>query len=196
MSYLRICDGESLDTTASATSQAFFVIRGSGVSSSEHGDISWDQGDLFVLPVTHKPTRHSAKADTAIYWVTDEPLLTYLGVTPTKSKFRPTLFKRDTMLREVEAVKHQEGAEHRNRLGILLANKVTENSTKTLSHVLWSLLNTLPAKNAQRPHRHNSCAVDLCVSAPESGVYTLMGPELDESGWVKNPVKCDWRTGN
>jgi hypothetical protein len=27
------------------------------------------------------------------------------------------------------------------------------------------------------------------------GVYTLMGPELDEHGWVKNPIKCDWKTG-
>jgi len=39
-------------------------------------------------------------------------------------------------------------------------------------------------------------ALDLCVSAePGDGVYTLMGPELDEEGWVKNPVKCIWRTG-
>ena len=80
-------------------------------------------------------------------------------------------------------------------MGILLGNKITEDSTKTLTHTLWSLLNVLPAGDAQRPHRHNSVALDLCVSAEPTGVYTLMGPELDEEGWVKNPVKCDWKTG-
>ena len=82
-----------------------------------------------------------------------------------------------------------------NRMGILLGNKITEDSTKTLTHTLWSLLNVLPAGDAQRPHRHNSVALDLCVSAEPNGVYTLMGRELDEEGWVKDPVRCDWKTG-
>lgn len=30
---------------------------------------------------------------------------------------------------------------------------------------------------------------------PGAAVYTMMGPELDESGQVKNGVKCDWATG-
>ena len=80
-------------------------------------------------------------------------------------------------------------------MGILLGNKVTEDSTKTVTHTLWSLLNVLPAGDAQRPHRHNSVALDLCVSAEPSGVYTMMGPELGPDGWVKDPVRCDWKTG-
>jgi hypothetical protein len=35
--------------------------------------------------------------------------------------------------------------------------------------VLWSLLNSIPAKNVQRPHRHNSVALDLAVSAQPNG---------------------------
>jgi gentisate 1,2-dioxygenase len=102
------------------------------------------------------------------------------------------------MLQEVERIKHEPGAEHRNRMGILLGNKITEDSTKTLTHTLWSLLNVLPPHDAQRPHRHNSVALDLCVFAPpesEGGVYTLMGPELDEEGWVKDPIRCEWKSG-
>jgi gentisate 1,2-dioxygenase len=67
---------------------------------------------------------------------------------------------------------------------IVIGNKMTEDNTKTLTHTLWSLLNVLPAKDKQRPHRHNSVALDLCVSAENDGVYTLMGPELDEEGLV------------
>jgi gentisate 1,2-dioxygenase len=195
--FLRICEEETLETRAVATSQAFYVIRGAGISiSSEHGSVEWAEGDLFVLPDTKDAVKHVAKTDTAIYWVTDEPLMNYLGVEPRTRKFKPTFFKKERMLAEVEAIKHQPGAEHKNRMGILLGNKATEDSTKTLTQTLWSLLNVLPAKDKQRPHRHNSVALDLCVGATEGGVYTLMGPELGEDGWVKDPIRCDWKAGS
>ncbi|KAJ1441109.1 RmlC-like cupin domain-containing protein [Ochromonadaceae sp. CCMP2298] len=195
-SFLRICENESLTTHTAATSQAFYVIRGEGSSVSELGLIEWSQGDLFVIPKCDKEVVHSATADTAIYWVNDNPLMQYLGVVPSTKKFEVTLFKKERLLAEVERIKHQPGAEHRNRMGILLGNKITEDTTKTLTHTLWSLLNVLPAGDAQRPHRHNSVALDLCVWAEEGNkVYTMMGPELDEAGWVKNPQKCLWKTG-
>lgn len=196
-SFIRINPNEEIDTDATATSQAFYIIRGSGKSiSSEHGEIQWSQGDLFVFPACDDKVAHSATEDSAIYWVHDQPLLNFLGVKPCTKKFDPTLFRKERMLAEVERIKHEPGAEHRNRLGILLGNEITEGSTKTLTHTLWSLLNMLPAGDNQRPHRHNSVALDLCVTAlPGDKVYTLMGPELDDKGWVKDPIKCVWATG-
>lgn len=116
-SFLRINANETLDTHAVATSQAFYVIRGSGTSTSQYDDIHWSEGDLFVLP-SQVQVAHTANTDTAIYWVTDEPLMNYLGVAPNVSKFKPTLFRKEKMLAEVEHIKHEPGAEHRNRLGI------------------------------------------------------------------------------
>ena len=194
-SFLRICADEELETIASATSQSFYIIRGEGSTVTEHGTVNWSEGDLYVLPACEQKITHRATADTAVYWVNDQPLMSYLGVKPDGQKFKTTLFKKERMLAEVERIKHQPGSEHRNRMGILLGNKITEDSTKTLTHVLWSLLNVLPAGDAQRPHRHNSVALDLCVAAEPEGVYTLMGPELDDEGWVKNPIKCQWKTG-
>lgn len=78
-SYLRICKGDCLETNATATSQAFYVIRGSGKSSTEHGEVEWSEGDLFVLPASKSAVNHTASTDTAIYWITDEPLMTHLG---------------------------------------------------------------------------------------------------------------------
>jgi gentisate 1,2-dioxygenase len=195
-SFIRINPNETLDTQAVATSQAFYVIRGSGSSDFEGTKIEWSQGDLFVVPASESEIHHIATDDSAFYWVHDQPLMTYLAVKPEGKRFQPTLFRKERLLAEVERIRHQPGAEHRNRMGILLGNKITEDSTKTLTHILWSLLNVLPPGDAQRPHRHNSVALDLCVFA-EAGdkVYTLMGPELDEQGWVKNPVKCLWKTG-
>lgn len=197
--FLKINPSESLDTQATATSQAFYIIRGSGESTwgvpGATESVSWSAGDLFVLPASEFPVTHCSSDDTAIYWVTDEPLLKYLGVKPNVQKFNATHFTKARMLAEVERISHEPGAEHRNRMGILLGNRITESSTKTLTHTLWSLLNMLPPHDAQRPHRHNSVALDLCVSAASEGVYTNMGPELDAEGWVKDPIRCDWKTG-
>ena len=131
------------------------------------------------------------------------------------------------MLAAVEAICHEPGAAHRNRMGILLGNKVTDyqnpeaaaasgakrpvlgqvseeavgeprgSGTLTLTPTLWSLLNVLPPLDHQRPHRHQSIALDLCIYAPEGGrVYTMMGPELDPAtGMVKDGIKCVWATG-
>ena len=57
--FLRINPNETLNTKASATSQAFYVIRGSGVSTSnDHGEIVWNEGDLYVLPKTDDEVVH------------------------------------------------------------------------------------------------------------------------------------------
>lgn len=131
--------------------------------------------------------------------------MNYLGTKPSIKKFNITVFRKERMLAEIEIIKHQIGTEHRNRMGILLGNRITEDNTKTLTHILWSLLNVLPPNDAQRPHRHNSVALDLCVYSPSTneninepgkGVYTLMGPELDENGWVKNPIRMNWTSGS
>ena len=199
--FLALRAGPPLVTSARCTAQAFYALRGAGASTcAEHGELAWKQGDLFVLPGPFGPLAHRAAPDcgaegAALYAICDEPLLRYLGVQACEPRFGAAFYSREVLLGAVEAVRHEPGAEHRNRMGILLGNKITEDNTKTLTHTLWSLLNMLPAGDAQRPHRHNSVALDLCVSAEPSGVYTLMGPELDEDGWVKDPVRCDWITG-
>jgi gentisate 1,2-dioxygenase len=191
-SFLRICSGETLPTQASATSQMFYVIRGSGKSSASFGAIDWSQGDLFVVPMNAEMD-HTARSDAALYWVSDEPLLTYLGVQPGVPRFRPTLFRRERLLAELEAVKAQPQAQERNRLGILLGNAATP-ETLTLTHTLWSLLNVLPAGAVQKPHRHNSVALDLCIDA-HPGTYTLIGERIDEHGEIIDPQRAEWVSG-
>ena len=120
-SFIRINGGESIDTVASATSQAFYVIRGKGSSVSELGTVEWNEGDLFVLPQCDGKISHSAAAaaaaggaeSAALYWVTDAPLLSYLGVRPSERRFQLTVYRRSRLLEEVERIKHQPGAEHR-----------------------------------------------------------------------------------
>ncbi|NPA71251.1 MAG: hypothetical protein GXO35_00350 [Gammaproteobacteria bacterium] len=190
-SYLHICEGETLKTDAQATSQMFYIIRGRGRTQMKNGTIEWKEGDLFTLPSVPDAI-HTATEDTAIYWVHDGPLLNYLGVQPSVQKFEPVLYTKERLTKELDDIR--EIAAGRNRTGFLLANPNFP-LTMTLTHTLWALYNALPAGVQQKAHRHNSIALDFCVSAgPDT--YTLIGKEVDEDGNIINPYKAMWTPGS
>ena len=191
--FLRICAGESLQTEANATSEMFYVIRGAGASETEWGVTHWSEGDLFVVPATAR-AKHNATADSAIYWVNDAPLLHYLGVAPNKQQFSPLLFTHAQITARLMQERNAPDALSRNRVGLLLGNPACP-LTKTLSHTLWSLYNILPAGATQLPHRHNSVAIDFCVTAGEN-TYTLLGEKIDDKGRIINPTKAIWEPGS
>ncbi len=192
-SFMRICAGESLQSETKASSEMFYVISGSGSSQTEWGTTRWKKGDLFVIPTTEQDVIHSAIDDAAIYWVTDSPVLKYMGVVPTEQQFSPVLFTHEQIQERLMIERNAEDALSRNRIGILLSNPACP-LTKTLTHTLWSLYNILPAGATQLPHRHNSVALDFCVSAGEN-TYTLIGEKVDENGHIIDPVRADWTTG-
>jgi len=189
--YIRICAGQSIKTAIPATSEVFFVMRGSGRTETEQGTITWQQGDAFTLPC-NGGVRHFADEDTALYWTHDAPLLQYLGVLPTKPQFKPAFYSKKYMMDEVAALKAIALREKRNRVGIILGNTDSA-KTKTMTHTMWSLFNFLPKGAVQRAHRHNSVALDLAVVSGED-TYTLIGKEVDEHGDIINPVKAMWAT--
>jgi gentisate 1,2-dioxygenase len=196
--FVKILSQQSVHCSANCTSHLFYVLRGSGrmTSTSSHESTLWEKGDLFVLPGNKNIVLFGDDPhESILYWVCDSPLLEYLGVQFTKEKFSTTFFKKDILYRNLMEVRHDEHHHDRNRVGILMSNEKTDSNTRTITHVLWSLLNILPQHSAQRPHRHNSVALDLCVTGGSERVYTLMGPELDEDGWVKNPLRIEWISG-
>lgn len=190
--FLRILANESLATRARASSEMFYVIRGAGRTSSEHGELEWSQGDLFVMPGAGELV-HAASADSALYAVSDEPLLHFLGAEPREPRFRPTLHTAAAMQAELRRVNSEPGAGERNRNGVLLANAAAP-ATKTLTHSLWSLYNELPAGVVQKAHRHNSVALDLCIAAAP-GTYTLIGERLDDQGRIVDGRRMEWMPG-
>lgn len=190
-SYIKISAGEMIRTDAAVTSQMFYVIRGSGRTQMKHGTIEWKQGDLFTLPSV-PDALHSADEDVAIYWVHDAPLLHYLGVKPDTERFHPVLYTKERLCSELAEIRKQ--AEGKNRTGFLLANPNFP-QTMTLTHTLWALYNVLPAGVVQKAHRHNSIALDFCVSAgPDT--YTMIGKDIDEDGQIINPIKAMWTPGS
>ncbi|MDJ0578297.1 MAG: hypothetical protein QNJ65_24485 [Xenococcaceae cyanobacterium MO_234.B1] len=191
--FLHICPQESLKTNSLATAQLFYVIRGRGKTESEYGTMEWSKGDLFTLPSCGEVI-HSSSEDTAIYWVTDAALVNYLGVRPTKPRFQPCLYPGDRIFSELKQIAQEPGASKRNRIGVLFGNKATQ-LTCSLTHTLWALMVYLPGGTEQKPHRHNSVALDLVIDAPESA-YTLVGKSLDAEGKIVNGERIYWKSGS
>lgn len=191
-SFVHIRPGERIATAPRCTSELYYVLRGSGFSAVNGSLVSWRRGDFLTLPAGCRSTHH-ADRDTAMYWVTDEPLLRYLGATATEPRFAPTRYDGARALAELEQVALDPHADQRNRVSILLAN-ANQTQTLTATHTLWAMLGLLPIGAAQRPHRHQSVALDLIVDC-EPGCYTLVGDTIDGHGEIVDPVRVDWEAG-
>jgi len=188
--FVHVRPGDALITDANATSQLFFVMRGSGSTALEGGDeFDWQAGDLFTLPA-RSPATHVATADAALYWVHDEPLLRYLGVEATRRQFPPTLYRRAEIMQALDAVIRDPSSATANRLSVLLGSRMFP-QTMTITHVVWAMFGILPVNAVQAPHRHQSVAVDLVVDA-RPGCYTLVGRSLDAAGRIKDAERFAW----
>ena len=185
--------GGSLATPADATSELYHVLAGSGRSESADGTggaVDWAAGDVVVLP-TGAGWHHRADDRRALlYRVSDAPLLSYLGVTPGPPRFAPTRYDAATSGARLAEVAAHPDAGSRNRVSILLGNAAFP-QTLTVTHTLWAMLGVLPADRVQRPHRHQSVALDLITDCAP-GCYTLVGRDLDERGEIVEPERVDW----
>jgi len=191
-SFIRIRAGEQVGTSPNATSQLYYAIEGRGFAAVNGRLIRWEKGDFLTLPAASRATFY-ADSDAAFYWVHDEPLLRFLGAEATEPRFRATKFPRARAVAELEEIAARPGANDKSRLSVLLAN-AEEEQTLTITHVLWAMFGLLPSGQEQRPHRHQSVALDLILNA-RPGCYTLLGTRLDERGDIVDPVRVDWEAG-
>tara|TARA_B100001093_G_C26739155_1_gene975853 strand:+ start:473 stop:1351 length:879 start_codon:yes stop_codon:yes gene_type:complete len=196
INYLKI-DNLRIETNDSkASSHLFYVIEGYGKSYFDNKVVNWNKGDIFTIPFCLNIC-HTSEIDSRLIWANDEALNEYLGVGPIKKMFEPTFYKKEMLLDFIKKANNEEGALERNRNGVLLSNQqIVRLGTNTLTHTMWSLLNVIRGNTVQKPHKHNSIAIDLCISAEENKVYTLMGKELNEDGTISKPIKRYWKSNS
>jgi len=190
--FVRIRAGERVATAPEATSELWFALGGAGTSVVDGGVVDWSEGDVVVLPGGCRSTHHATE-DATLYWVTDEPLLRYLGVRPTQRRFRPTRFAAERSRAELAKVAADPAALRRSRISVLLGN-AEQTQTLTATHVLWAMYGLLRTGQVQAPHRHQSVALDLIVDC-EPGCFTLVGSRLDDDGRIVDPERIDWESG-
>jgi gentisate 1,2-dioxygenase len=196
-----------------ASSHLFYILDGKCrftikeevyVRGEEYGEVYIDKkytdyivecGEIFICPVFLglKIENVSENEKTEIYYVNDSPLLNYLGAEAEKTLFNPCVYDKKFIQENLHTLSDPQ----KNRKGILLSNTDTEKiGVNTITPTLWALYNELPPNTKQRPHRHNSVALDLCISCTDSeNIYTLVGDELDEQGNIVNPTKVNWKQG-
>jgi gentisate 1,2-dioxygenase len=190
--FVRIRAGEQIATNPNATSQLYYVISGRGFSAVNGRLAKWEKGDFLTLPADSQATFY-ASPESVLYWVHDEPLLRHLGAHATEPRFRATKFRRTDAVARLDEIASRPGANDKSRVSVLLANAEQE-QTLTITHVLWAMFGLLPPDQEQRPHRHQSVALDLILDA-KPGCYTLLGTRLDDRGDIVNPTRVDWQAG-
>jgi gentisate 1,2-dioxygenase len=191
-SFVVVRAGEHLEVSPNATSMLWYVLRGEGSTLCEGGEISWAEGDFVTVPAPGRAD-HRAGRDALLYSVTDEPLLRYLGVRAAEPRFAPTRYAAVDAAAALEAVATSPDAADRNRISVVLVNAALA-QTLTVTHSLWAMFGLVPAGAVQRPHRHQSVALDLIVDCGP-GCYTLVGDAVDGDGQIVDPERVDWEAG-
>ncbi|MGI9335143.1 MAG: cupin domain-containing protein [Gammaproteobacteria bacterium] len=188
--YLRINAGEQLATQFAASAEIYYVIEGSGQTTSpgegEDQSIRWSAGDVFFWPGGAERL-HLASEGPAVLWsVTNEPQLAFEALRPAA-----------TGAGNVEAV-HYPSAEIEHQLHVLRSLRAQPGQAGTAlifaqekqlacRNVCPSLtlaMNTLEPGAMQRAHVHNSVAVTLCVQG--KGCYSMI--DGDRVDWVDRTV--------
>ena len=191
-SFVIVRAGDTVSTHALATSHLFFVRRGAGTITVDGTTLTYGPGDLITLPSSGAAI-HRAESDTEAYWVHDAPLLRYLGAVPSEAKFRPTLWKWETLRAAVHEALADPLAGQRSRISVLLTNTHFP-QTMTITHVLWAMIGILPAGADQLPHRHQSVALDYIIHCPP-GCHTKVAEHVDAGGNLIDPVIVPWVSG-
>lgn len=191
--FVRVLAGESVTLDPNATSLVFYVIGGHGSATTGAAVLDWREGDFFTIPGSAATTL-AASGDSALYYVNDAPLLTYLGATADRARFAPTLYTAERANAELALVASDPAAADRSRISVLLAN-TNFPLTRTVSHTLWAMYGLITPGSVQKPHRHQSVALDFIAECDE-GCFSLVGQDLDVDGSIRNPTRVDWEPGS
>jgi len=190
--FVRIEAGESVVLEPNATSLVCYVIDGSGTVAQNGAGFAFGKGDFFALP-GGAAAKLAAQATARLYYVDDAPLLNYLGAGVAHARFEPTLYPAARADAELLKVAGNASAGKRNRVSILLGNSRFP-QTRTVTHTLWAMYGVVAPRTMQKPHRHQSIALDFIADC-RPGCYTLVGTELDDEGNIVRPERVDWEPG-
>jgi gentisate 1,2-dioxygenase len=194
-SFIKLKNDDNIDIENNniiGTSNLFYILQSNCEIKIDDEIFYLMSGDILITPYFNSiKIKNIDNFDLQIYYVNDSPLLNYLGSIPIKKNFKTAIYTKDYLLKNLNNLANEKN----NRKGILLSNKDTEKiGINTITPVLWALYNELPPNTIQKPHKHNSVALDLCIKCSDNeNIYTLVGEELDANGNILNPTKIYWK---
>lgn len=185
--YAKIRAGESLQAEFVASGVVVYVIVGSGTTVCGKEQISWQPGDVFVLPgnVAHLHSANGNANDAVLWIVTNEPQLAFEhlrgpaeGDAPTNLVHFPAL----EIERQVNLL-YEVGRGNDIAGSALIFSSTQQEASRNVLPTLTVAMNSLPPGGSQRSHRHNSIAVSLVIEG-ERCHSMVDGRRKDWSQWA------------
>ncbi|WP_428486228.1 hypothetical protein [Rhodopila sp.] len=182
--YARIRAGDTLTTEFAASGIICYVIRGAGHTDSGSERITWNAGDLFILPGGPSYI-HTAAADAVLWIVTNEPQLAFEHLRPPADGDAPTAivhFTADEIARQIGLL-YEIGRTEETAGSALIFSSAQQEASRNILPTLTVAMNSLPGGKSQRPHIHNSVAVSLIIKGTQC--YSVMdGRRKDWAQWA------------
>lgn len=179
--YARIRAGDALKTEFRASGEIYYVIAGAGSTVSGGDRIGWGAGDVFCLPGGRVTTHTAGAADVVLWVVTNEPQLAFENLAPPGPGEAPI----DAVHYTAEEIAHQldvmlQCEQDADDAGLaLIFSSDRQQPTRNIMPTLTLAMNSLPPGGQQRPHRHNSVALNLPIKG--QGCYSVV-----------NTKRVDW----
>ena len=190
--FVRVVGGEQQSLNPVATSQLLYVLAGQGRVTQAPHEIEYTQGAFVALPGGVPATdpgreRHG-------------PLLCQRRAAPLlpRCRWRTAALRAHALPRpgsKCEAGRGRACAgcrEAQSHLGAAGQQALSPDPHRDPHHV--GDVRHRRAVSFQKPHRHQSIALDLIVDC-KKGCYTLVGTELGGNSEIANPVRVDWEPG-
>lgn len=183
--YAVIAPHEALDADFEASGAIWAVIRGTGAASIGEERLSFGPGDVFLSP-GGQTCALSAGPDGAVLWVvTNEPQLAFERLRPAprgNASVDVVHYPAAEIERQLDRVVR--ASQNATTSGIaLIFSADRQEASRNIMPSLTLSLNTVPAGEHQRAHRHNSAAVTLILNG-ERCFSTVDGTRCDWSRWA------------
>ncbi|MGE0311842.1 MAG: cupin domain-containing protein [Lautropia sp.] len=183
--YMRIRAGESLALNLRASAQTLCVLQGTGSSTANGEQTRWQGGDVLLLP-GGIDIAHRATTDSVVWLVTDEPALSYLGLSvdpDARCPVEPVHYLAADLERELEIVYEHPDRDRFAGFAVVLSHANLEH-TRNIHPTMTLALNSLPGKSVQRPHVHNSMALTMCIQG--ENCYSMIDGKRKD--WAQHAV--------
>lgn len=179
--YAVVAPNDRLSTAFEASGAIWAVIRGQGMAAFGDESVRFGPGDVFVTP-GGDPCVLSAGPEGAVLWVvTNEPQLAFERLRPApagNASVDMVHYPAAEIEQQLDRVIH--AAQNATTSGIaLIFSADRQEASRNIMPSLTLSLNTVPAGEHQRAHRHNSAAVTLILQG-EQCFSTVDG------------ARCDW----
>jgi mannose-6-phosphate isomerase-like protein (cupin superfamily) len=83
--YIRLKKNDPISHNLIASGEIYYVLEGKGKSVSSKYIVEWSKGDVFCLPGGDNTTHSSFSENSILFLVTNEPLLSFEELKPSKN---------------------------------------------------------------------------------------------------------------